>query len=462
MPISAFRPSREDLRALLRLALPLVVVQVGQMMMGVVDSMLLGRVSGVAMAAGALGNLYSFAILLFAMGVLMILDPLISQAVGARDDDAESRHLQRGLVLATIFTVPVALLHLPAETVMRAFGQKPDVVPGAASFALTSILGIAPFLYVTVLRQALQARHRIRPIIIAIVLANVVNVFFNWVFVFGHLGAPALGAGGSGIATSLSRWFLALLLAAIAWPELRPHLVPVRRDAFDAAALARLTVLGAPIGLQISLEMGVFAVVGLLIGRIGSNELAGHQVAINLASLTFMVPLGVAMASSVLVGNAIGRGDVAAARRSAGAGLISGVGFMVASCLLFLTCARPLALLYNDEPEVLATATALLGIAGVFQVFDGIQCVATGVLRGAGETRAPAVANLLGYWVVGLPFGWWLVAYRGGGPAGLWWGLTVGLAAVAALLMWRTFHVLSRDVRRVEAGVCVPRDRGAP
>jgi MATE family multidrug resistance protein len=446
----SFRPSRDDLRALLRLALPLIAVQVGQMSMGVVDTMMVGRVSGAAMAAAALGNIYVFGVLMLGIGTLLILDPLISQAVGAGDDAAASRAVQRGLVLATLISVPIALVLVPAETALTWFGQKPAVIPAAAGFTHASILGIAPFLYVSVMRQALTARHRVRPIVIAVVVANFVNAFFNWVFIWGHLGSPALGAAGSGLATSLSRWFLALLLAALAWTELRPLVVPWRRDAFDVAALRRIVALGAPIGLQLAFEVGVFSVVGLLIGRVSASALAGHQVALNLASLTFMVPLGVSVATSVLVGNAIGRGDSVAARKAAGAGLLVGTGFMATSGVLFLTCSTALALLYNGEEEVVATAATLIAIAGVFQVFDGFQCVASGILRGAGESRMPAAANLAGYWVLGLPFGWWLTTHCGMGPAGLWWGLTVGLASVAALLAWRTVHVLSGDVRRLD------------
>jgi MATE family multidrug resistance protein len=447
---TSFRPSKDDLRALLRLALPLVAVQVGQMSMGVVDTLMVGRVSGAAMAAAALGSIYSFGLVLLGMGTLLILDPLISQAVGAGDDVGASRAVQRGLVLATLMTIPIALLHLPSEAVFRWLGQKPEVIPAAAGFTRASILGIAPFLYVTVMRQALQARHRIRPIVIAMVVANLVNAGFNWVFIWGHLGSPALGAPGSGLSTSLSRWFLTLLLAALSWTELRPTLVPWRRDSFDVAALRRILALGAPIGLQLAFEIGVFNVAGLLIGHMSASALAGHQIALNLASLTFMVPLGVAMAASVLVGNAIGRGDAVAARKAAGAGLLVGTGFMAASAAVFLTCATALALLYNGESDVVATATSLIPIAGVFQVFDGFQCVASGILRGAGESRMPAAANLAGYWVLGLPFGWWLTSRCDLGPAGLWWGLTVGLAVVAALLAWRTLHVLSGDVQRLD------------
>lgn len=449
MPVSAFRPARQDLRALLRLAGPLVAVQVGQMTMNVVDTLVVGQLGDAPLAAAALGNIYSMALTLTGMGALLVLDPLIAQAVGARDEAAASLALQRGVVLATLVAIPVCALHVPAEAFFVLLGQQPEAIPGAAGFTRASILGILPFLLLTVMRQALQARHLVRPILIAMVAANAVNLLFNWVFVYGNLGAPALGAAGSGLATSLSRWFLALLLAALAWPLLRPQIVPWRRDAFDASALRGMLAVGAPIALQLALEIGAFNASGLLIGTLGVSELAAHTAALNLASYTFMVPLGVGMAASVLVGNAVGRGAAEDARRAAGAGLVCGASFMAGSAVVFLTCAPLLAGAYVDETETLRLAASLVAIAGVFQVFDGVQCVATGILRGAGESRIPAAANLLGYWVIGLPVGWWLVKGAGLGPGGLWWGLTLGLAAVAVLLTWRTFHVLSRTVARL-------------
>ena len=450
MSLAAFRPSKDDVRALLRLALPLVAVQVGQTAMGLVDSAMVGHLSADAMAAVALGNIYSFSLLLFGMGILLALDPLISQAVGAGDEPAVARAMQRGIVLALALSVPIALLHLPAEAVLRAAGQKESVVPAAGGFARASIAGIVPFLLVTVMRQALQARHRIRPILIAIVLANLVNAGLDWVLIFGHLGMPSMGAVGSGWATALSRWFLAFCIGALAWPELRPHLRPWRRDTFELAAYGPLVALGLPIGFQILLEAGAFNVAGLVIGTMGATQIDGHQIALQLASLTFMVPLGFGIASSVLVGNAVGRADAAGARRAAGAGLLCGVGFMVTSAAALLAVPGLFAAGFTDDAAVLAVGVTLIPIAGIFQVFDGAQVVSSGILRGAGESRIPAVANFLGYWVVGLPFGWWLTRRMGGDPAGMWWGLTLGLAAVASLLAWRVRHALRGDVRRVE------------
>ena len=449
MSAASFRPSRADVRDLWRLALPIVAVQLGMMAMGVVDTIMVGHFSSEAMAATALGNIYAFGVMLAAMGIPMALDPLMSQAVGAGDTLGETRALQRGVVLVLATTIPVTLLFLPAGAVFRLLGQPEAIIPDATGFVLTSIPGIAPFLLVTVMRQALQARHRTRPILIAILVANVVNAGLDWVLVFGNLGFPAMGAVGSAWATMISRWFLALCLGALAWPELRVHVVPWRRDAFEVRALLGIVAIGVPISLQIALEVGAFNVAGLLMGGIGQTPLASHNVALNLASTTFMVPLGIGTAASVLVGNAIGRGDAQAARRAAGAGLACGAAFMVVSGVTFLAVPGLFARGFAEDAAVVALAASLIPIAGVFQVFDGVQCVATGVLRGAGESRPAAVANLVGYWIVGLPFGWWLTHRAGLGPQGIWWGLTLGLAAVAVLLTWRTTRVLRGEVRRV-------------
>jgi MATE family multidrug resistance protein len=289
----------------------------------------------------------------------------------------------------------------------------------------------------------------VRPILIAIVLANLVNAGLDWVLIFGHLGAPAMGAVGSGWATSISRWFLAALIAALAWPDLRSTFVPWTRDAFDVAAMRRVVALGAPIGVQIGLEMAAFNVTGLLIGRMGKVQLAGHTAALSLASLTFMVPLGVGISSSVLVGNAIGRGDAPSARRAAGAGFLCGVGFMAASALVLVALPGLLARAYTDVDAVVVVAASLIPIAGVFQVFDGLQVVSAGVLRGAGDTRAPLLSNVLGFWLVGMPVSLWLGFRTGLGVVGLWWGFVAGLAAVAVFLVLRVRALLSSAVARI-------------
>ena len=449
LPSRRLLPRRDDLRAMVRLALPVVVIQVGMMSMGVVDTLMVGRLSAIALAAVALGNLYFFLIAVFGMGTLMVLDPVVAQAVGADDREGSARGVQRGILLAGVLALPAAVLLLLAEPFMLHAGQPAEVVPLAADYAERLAPGVFPFFLFVVLRQTLQSMRVTRPIVLAIVLANLANAAINWVLIFGHLGAPALGVAGSAWATTISRWLLAGLLFALAWRALALVVYPVRREIWQWVPLARMLRLGLPIGAQVFLEFGAFAVVALMMGWLGTRSMAGHQVAINLASLTFMVPLGVGDAASVLVGQGVGRGDPAATRGAAGAALLCGVGFMVGTAMLFLIAPVSLARLYTPDLEVIRVAAALIPLAGIFQVFDGTQTVATGILRGLGETRVAMLVNLLGYWCIGLPVSYLFGIRLGRGPVALWWGLVLGLGVVATVLLIRVRLALAREQRRV-------------
>ena len=447
--IASRLPTRAELRAMLRLAVPVVVVQVGLMGMGVADTVMVGHLSPQALAATALGTLYFFVVAVFGMGTLMALDPVVAQGVGAGDRLAVARGVQRGLLLSLAISAIICVALLPAAAVLTAFRQPADVVPTAAAFVRASIPGVLPFFLFVVFRQTLQAMERMRPIVLAIAGANLLNLALNWVLIYGHAGAPALGAVGSAYASSASRWAMAAFLLALGWRQLRPLLVPFRRDALAVGSLLRMVRLGVPIGTQHVLEFGAFAVIALLMGYLGTVQMAAHEVAINLASLTFMVPHGVAAAASVLVGHAVGRGDPVGARRSALAAMVCGVGFMCLSAALFTLAPRWLASLYTRDAGVLAVAAALIPLAGVFQVFDGLQAVSSGILRGVGDTRAPMLINLLGFWLIGVPVSLLLAFRAGAGPEGLWWGLVAGLAAVGATVALRVRSRLGRDLRRV-------------
>lgn len=437
------------MRALLHLALPVVTVQVGMMTMGVVDTLMVGRVSPAALAAVALGNLYFFAFAVFGLGVISALDPIVSQAVGAGDDPAVTRGLQRGLVLAAALSVPVGIAHLLAGPILALVRQPAEVVPLAAGYALATIPGILPFFAFTVFRQTLQAMGHLRAVVVTIVLANVANIVFNDVLIFGRFGFPPLGAVGSAWASTLSRWLMAGLLLLAARRSLLPHLHPWRRDAFQAGPLARMMRLGAPIGGQMQLEFGAFGGVALLMGWLGTEAVAGHQIAINLASLTFMVPLGLGMAAAVLVGQAVGRNDPEGARRTARGALLAGACFMTGTAILFLAIPGVLARFYTADPAVLVVAVALLPLAGIFQVFDGIQAVSIGILRGVGDTSGPFLVNILGFWCAGIPLSLLLGFGLGQGPVGLWWGLVAGLGIVAVILVLRVRRQLRGSLERV-------------
>ncbi|MDB4874757.1 MAG: mdtK [Gemmatimonadetes bacterium] len=447
--ISKSSGGRTELRATVTLAVPVVFVQVGFMAMGLVDTLMVGRVSATALAAVALGNLYFFNVGIFGTGTLMALDPLVAQAVGARETDAVSRAMQRGLLLACALSAVAALLLAPAAGVLRLAHQPPEIIGDAAGYLRISIAGLLPFFAFVVLRQSLQAMHHMAPIVWTVVVANLTNAALNWVFVYGHLGSPALGVEGSAIATAVSRWLMTFLLLALAWRELGPNLLPPRRDSWQWTPIVGMLRIGLPIGAQMALEAGAFGAIGLLMGVMGTIEMAAHQIAITLASLTFMVPLGVASAAAVRVGHAIGAGDDARAKDAVRAAYLCGVGFMILPAVVFLTAPHLLAAGFTNDTRVIAFASTLIPIAGVFQLFDGAQAVGAGVLRGAGDTTAPLYVMLAAYWVVGVPVSAYLGFHTAYGAAGLWWGFVVSLAAVAIFLFLRIRVVFGRELRRV-------------
>lgn len=452
-------PTRADFVALLRLAGPLVLIQVGTMLMGVVDTIMVGRVSPAALAAVALGNMYFFAFSIFGMGVLFALDPIVAQALGARDTLAVQRGVQRGLVLAMLLTVPVGLVLLTVRPVLELVGQPAEIVPDAAGYVYRNALSLWPFYVFVVLRQTLQAHHRVWPIGLTIVAANIVNVVLNYAWIFGHFGFPAMGVIGSAWATAASRWLMAGLLLALGWRTLAPYLTRVAPNLLDSKPLWRMTKLGLPIGAQMMLEGGAFNIVALLMGWLGVVQVAAHQIALNLASLTFMVPLGVSSAAAVIVGHAVGRGDAQGVRRSTLASLAVGAGFMGCTGVLFVAVPELLAGLYTPDAAVLALAALLLPIAGVFQVFDGVQVVAIGLLRGLGDTRMPMIVNVVGFWCIGMPVSLWLGFGLDYGAVGLWWGLVAGLVVVAVFLIVRVRQREHDDLERI---IIDEHARGAP
>jgi MATE family multidrug resistance protein len=441
---------------MVRLATPIVIVQLGWMAMPVVDTIVMGRVSAVALAAVALGSLYAYVASVAGIGVIMSLDPIVSQAVGAKDEPAVARALQRGIVLALAAGLLATPMALPAGTVLRLLGQDPAVARLAEHYVWITFTGLVPLYLYFAMRQTLQALGHLAAVVMTMVAANVINLALNWVLVFGHLGAPALGVAGSALATSISRWLMALLLLAFGWRRLKGYLRPWLPDSIARRPLAAMVRIGLPISLQWELEFGAFAVIGLLMGAMGPVSMAGHQVALNLASVTFMVPNGVSGAAAILVGRAVGRGDAREVRRAAAAALVCGIAFMAGTSALMLALPGFFARLYTTKADVAAVAAMLIPIAGFFQVFDGTQVVSIGILRGVGDTRTPMLVNILGFWLVGVPVSWYVGVRGGGGPQGLWWGLTVGLVVVAVVLLLRVRAKLSGDLARVSVDGDVP------
>jgi multidrug resistance protein, MATE family len=440
-----------ELRVVTRLSLPLAATQVGMMLIGVVETLIVGRAGTHALGAVALGNLWLYGTVLVANGVVLGVDPLISQAHGAHDKRGVALAFQSGLLLSLLLSLPLGALWLMTEPALVAFGQDPELARDAGHFVKIQTPTASGFLIFTVTRQYLAGRGIVAPGVWVLIAGNLLNAAACWALVLGAFGAPRLGVVGAGLAAGFTRVFIAGALLAITF-GFRLHRdawVPWSRAAFSIRPLARILMIGLPIGFQYGLEVWAFQIGTLLAGRLGATELAAHTIVLNLAALSFMVPLGISMAASVRVGNLVGAGDRAGARTSAFASLGLGGGVMLGAALLFFFARHSLPALYAASPPVAAAAAGILPIAAAFQLFDGTQAVGGGVLRGLGRTRPAALFNLIGYYVVALPLAAWLALESGAGLAGVWIGLAVGLAAVAlALVGWiaqaSTFRAIER------------------
>jgi MATE family multidrug resistance protein len=432
---------REELGAMAALAVPVVMSELGWMAQGIVDTIMVGRLGAAAIGAVALGNAVYYTPSLCGFGLLLGLDTLVAQAYGRRDHDGCHRWLAQGVYLACIVTPPVMLLIALASFGFAPLGIAREVAAPAASYLRILNWGTLPLLLYAGTRRYLQAVGDVRVVTFTFVAANLLNWFGNWVLIQGRYGMPAMGVDGSALSTVVARIFMAAALLGFAWRHERKRGHPLFRHwaGPSLARLKELVRLGAPAAGQIVLEVGAWNLATLSAGWLTPAALATHQIVLNYASLTYMVPLGVSTAAAVSVGHAVGAGDGARARRDGWLALGLGTGFMLLAAVVFLAAPGPLIALYTRDPAVMAVGPSLLGLAAAFQIFDGIQTVSTGALRGLGETRIPMLANLVGYWVLGLPLGLYLCFVRGWGIYGMWIGLTVALIVIAStlLLRWR-------------------------
>jgi len=432
---------------MIALAVPVVLSELGWMAEGIVDTIMVGKLGPAAIGAVALGNAVCNTPALFGLGLLLGLDTLVAQAHGRKDHDDCHRWLAQGVYLACIATPPLMLLTFLASFGFVPFGINSEVAAPAAAYLRILNWGTLPLLLYGASRRYLQGVGDVQVITVAYVGANLLNWFGNWVLIYGKLGMPALGVSGSAISTLVSRIFMATTLMGFAWrhESRRGHPLFRRWAAPNVARLKRLLELGVPAAGQILLEVGAWNLATLSAGWLTPVALATHQIALNYASVTYMVPLGVSAAAAVSVGHAIGAGDPERARRAGWLALGLGTAFMLMAAVVFLVAPGPLIALYTRNPQVMAVGPSLLGLAAAFQIFDGIQTVSTGALRGLGETRIPMLANLVGYWVLGLPLGLTLCFVFHWGIYGLWIGLLAALILIASTLMvrWR------RDSARV-------------
>ena len=432
---------------MLRLAGPVVLAEIGWMSMGIVDTIMVGPLGPAAIGASGMSNSLFFAVAVFGMGVMLGLDALVAKSYGAGRLDDCVRWLQHGVLVALVVAPTIMLIFYGALTTSAHWGLHPAVRAQAQPYMAILGLGAPPLLLYATFRRYLQGIHAVRPVMAALVTANLVNAFGNWVLIWGHVGLPALGINGSAWATVGARVYMAAFLGVAIVREHRKRGDAHTRMpfAFDAGRVRRLLALGLPAASQVTLEVGVFAAVSALAGTLDPVSLGAHQIALNIAALAFMVPLGLSSAAAVRVGHAVGAGD---RRRAVHAGWTAfAVGATLTGIVAISLIVAPMPMLraFTGDPQLLSIGVRLLSIAAVFQLFDGTQAVATGVLRGIGDTRTPMVMNVIGHWVFGLPVGWALCFRYGWGVAGLWVGLSIGLIFVAVVLT-AAWHWKSRNL----------------
>jgi MATE family multidrug resistance protein len=444
---------RREIRETLVLAGPVVVTQLAQISMGFVDTIMVGRLGPEVLAGAALGStmFYTFGIL--CLGVVLAVSPLVSQAFGAGDDAAIRHSVQQGLWVALVLTVGCMGLFWNIAPLLRLLGQDEATLLRAQAYLRAILWGVFPYLGLVALRGFLEGVSRPRAVTVITLCGVLVNIGGNYVLMYGKLGFPALGLVGTGYASACAFWFnfLVLLGYLLARPAFRQY--HLFRDVLkpDGVRFREVFRLGLPIGAALGIESGLFSITVMMMGWIGTVALAAHQVAIQAAALTFMVPLGIGMATTVRVGQAIGRRERVAAERAGFTGIGLSVVFMTLTALLFWTAPRLVIGLYLDleapaNAEVVRLTVTLLGTAAVFQVFDGMQVSAAGALRGLKDTRATMIISLFTYWGMGLTSGYLLGFTAGFGAIGLWWGLVVGLATAAGALIWRFHRQVPRAV----------------
>jgi MATE family, multidrug efflux pump len=443
-----------DIRAELRATLALAAANLAQMAMGVTDMVMVGRLGAMPLAAAGLGAMLYFTGGVVLQGILSAVAPLAAHALGAGNRAAAGRIAGAGLLLAMLLALPFVAVLTNLDRLLHALGYDAALAAEIGRFLRAIAWGGPAFLGFAVLRSLLAALSRTRSVMIVLLLCVAGNAALNWVLIYGHFGAPALGVVGSGYASAINQW---LILAGLALCiRIMPGLAFLRvlSNAFAAnwTAMAGILRLGLPIGGIMGIEVGVFMAAGVLMGLLGAVALGAHQLVLNCAGITFMVPLGLGPAATVRVAYQLGAGRALAARSAGFLALTLGIGFMSVTAVVLWTVPEAIIGAYIDiadraNRETVEIARRLITIAAVFQVFDGMQVIAAGALRGYKDTFVPMLLAIFGYWGAGFVGGWLLAFPLGYGPAGLWWGRAFGLAVVAILLTLR-LHLLAAPISR--------------
>jgi MATE family multidrug resistance protein len=445
-----FSTFRAELRPTLRLALPLVLAEVGWMSMNIVDTMMVGRLpnSAVAISAVSISSNLFHVLAFFGEGILIGLDTLVSQSFGAGHREDCYRSLINGVYLTLLMTPILTLPIFFFRSFFERIHVETSIIDLAIPYTYALGAGMLPLLLYFAVRRSLQAMDLVRPVAFSLVTANIVNLIANYALIYGKWGFPAMGVEGSGWSTAMARLYMVLVLVVyLFWYDRRHHTALLKTPVdLDLKRIRHLLALGLPAATQMTVEIGVFALVAALIARLGPIALASHQIALNTVAFTFMIPLGISSAAAVRVGQALGRKDPVGAALAGNTAILLGGSFMFCMSVALVVFPRYIALMYTNDAVVIKSAIALLAAGAAFQLFDGIQTVATGALRGTGDTRTPMLCHFAAYWLIGLPLGIYLCFRQHWGALGLWVGLSVALILIGILLL-QFWQKKSRQLR---------------
>lgn len=427
------------------LAYPVVLSQLGHILVSVADSIMVGRLGTVPLAAASLGNSIFTIVLVFGLGLSYSITPLVAAANGRKKTKRISLLLINGLVVTSLTGVLLFLFSYQLSPLLFYLDQPAEVVKLTIPYLNLLFLSMVPLMVFQGYKQFAEGLSLTRPAMYLSIFANVLNVAGNYLLIFGKLGMPALGMNGAAIATLVSRIVMA---ASMAWfihssALLRPYRLRWKKKFLSLTHMRRILRLGFPISVQMIFEMGAFSFSAIMIGWLGAKELAAHQIAINVASLTYMMASGIGAAATIRVGNLFGQGKMAEMRAAGLSSLVMAIVFMTTTGLILVLANNAIPRFYIQDPQVVELAAGLLIIAAIFQVSDGVQVVGLGCLRGLEDVKIPSMVSLLAYWVAGLPIGYILCFQYGFGVNGIWTGLLIGLT-IAALLLYIRFQKLSR------------------
>ena len=437
----------QEIKSMAALAWPVVLSQLGLVTLGLTDILVVGQVSEQALAAVSLGHLFSFALLIVCFGILRGIDPFVSQAHGAGRGEELSGVWARSVCITLCGVVPVTLAHLCAQPILAFFEQPAAILPITGAYSCAVAAGVLPVLLMASMAGFLQGMGRMHAPMVVVILSNVLNVGLNLALVLGvpALSIPAMEALGSGVATTCVRWSGLVALAWLSRDVWRAYWPDSWREEIQWSKIKPMLRVGGPVGLQSGLEVWAFSALGLMMGVLGEKNLAAHAVAMQVISVSFMIPSGIGVAASTRVGNLIGQGR--SWRAAAWIAVGFAVGWMAISAGGMLWGGRWIARAFTQDEQVIQTVLLLFPVAAGFQLFDGVQVSVFGVLRGAGDTVVPSVANIIGYWLVGLPLAYLMGIHLNQDPVMLWGGIAVSLAIISVLLLLRMRWLMARGVK---------------